>query len=78
LLRLSGLTLQEIGNARPASCTREAVRTQVQKAEKAFGFCDGDLVQTCEALLKEQQQQERVAQLRQWIQEQGRLPLLHR
>jgi hypothetical protein len=74
LLRLSGYSLQQIGDASPSRCSREAVRGQVQKAEKAFGFPAGDLVVACKKLLNGQQQQLRHAQLRQWIDDLGRLP----
>jgi len=74
LLRLSGYSLQQIGDASSSSCSREAVRIQVTKAEKAFGFRAGDLVHACRELLKGQEQQLHQAQLRQWIQELGRLP----
>lgn len=74
LLRLSGLTLQQIGTLRPSSRTREAVRAQIQKAEQAFCFQVSDLVRICNTLLKDQQQQQRDAQLRQWIHELGRIP----
>ena len=74
LLRLSGYSLQQIGDASPSRCSREAVRGQVQKAEKAFGFPAGDLVLACKELLKGQLQQLRTGQLRQWIDDLGRLP----